>query len=77
MWASGSRKKLKGGAEKRTRLHMACGSADLGKVASDSAPQRLWLRDRKERSQVVGEERSRLPGKGTVGEVRRGRRPSH
>ena len=50
---------------------MACGSADLGNVASGSATQDLWLRDRKVGSQVSGIDRSRFPGRGTVGEVRR------
>ena len=34
----------------------------------------LWLEDRKVGSQVIGEDRSRLSGRGTVGEVRRGGR---
>ena len=54
----------------RTRLLWALGSAELEKVASGSARQGLWLRDRK----VIGKERSRFPGRGTVGEVRRGGR---
>ena len=52
----------------------ARGSAKLGKVAYGSATQGLWLRDRKVGSLVSGEDRSRLPGRGTVGEVRRGGR---
>ena len=52
----GSRKKFsagKGGAERQTRLHMACGWAELGKVASGSAAQGLWSGDKKERFQVM------------------------
>ena len=56
------------------KLFRAGGSAELGKVASDSATQGLWLGDRKVGSQVIGEDRSRPPRKGTVGEVRRGGR---
>ena len=43
----------------------------LGKVASGSATQGLWLGDRKVGSQVVGKDRSQLSGIETVGEVRR------
>ena len=43
-------------------------SAELGEVASGSVTQGLWLRDRKVRSEVIGKDRSRLPGRGTVGE---------
>ena len=50
------------------RLLRARGSAKLGKVASDSARQDLWLRNRKVGYQVVVEDRSRLPGGETVGE---------
>ena len=49
-------------------------SAELGKVASGSATQGLWLGDRKVGSQVIGEDRSRLFVRGTVGEIRRGAR---
>ena len=56
------------------RLLGARGSAESGKVASGFAAQGLWLADRKVGSQVVGEDRSQLPGRGTVGEVRRGER---
>ena len=53
------------------------GSEELRKVASGSSTQDLSLGNRKVRSQVVGEDRSRFPGSGTVGEVRReGRRAS-
>ena len=48
------------------------GSADLGKVVTGSATQSLWLKDREVGSQVIGEDRSRLPVRRTVGEVRRG-----
>ena len=44
----------------------ACGSAELGQVASGSATQYLWLGNRKVGSQVVGKDRNQLPGKGTV-----------
>ena len=53
------------------RLLKARGLAELGKVVSSSAAQGLWLRERKVGSQVIGDDRSRLPGKGAVGEVRR------
>ena len=33
----------------------------------------LWLRDRKVGFQISGEDRSRFPGRGTLGEVRRKR----
>ena len=70
VWASGSggkvggsRKKLSGrerGAEGQVRLLRARGSAELGEVASGSATQGLWLRNRKVGSQVSGVDRSRL-----------------
>ena len=83
VWASGSgrgkvggsRKKFSGGekrAEGRVRLLRARDSAELGKVAFGSATQGLWLRNGKVRSQVIGEDRSRFPGRRTVGKVRRG-----
>ena len=83
VWASGSgrgevggsRKKFnvgEGRAEGQVRLLRARGSAELRKVASGSATQSLWLRKRKVGSQVIGIDRSRFPGRGTVGEVRRG-----
>ena len=62
------------GAEREMRLQKACGSAELGQVASGSATQGLWLGNKKARSQVVGENRSRLPRRETVGEVRNGER---
>ena len=49
-------------------------SAELGKVASGSAMKGLWLGDRKVGSQVMRKDRSRFPGGGMVGEVRRGGR---
>ena len=59
------------------RLLRARGSAEHGKVTSGSATLGLWLGDRKVGSHVIGEDRSRLPGRGTVGELRRkGRRAS-
>ena len=42
----------------------ARGSPQLGKVASGSARQGLWLGDRKVGSQVIGKDRSQLPGRG-------------
>ena len=52
----------------------ARGSVKLGKVASGSATQGIWLGNRKVGSQVIGEDRSRLPGRRAIGEVRRRRR---
>ena len=85
VWASGSgreeicgsRKKIsegKGGAKRRMSFLKADDSAELEKVESGSATQGLWLRDRKVGSPIVGEDRSQLPGRGTVGKVRRGGR---
>ena len=54
------------------RLLWARGSAELRKVASGFVTQGLWLKNRKVESQVSGIDRSRLPGRGKVGEVRRG-----
>ena len=48
------------------RLLRARGLADLGKVASGSVTQCFWLGNRKVGSQEVGNNRSRLPGRGTV-----------
>ena len=48
--------------------------ANLGKVASGSITQGLKLRDRKVGSQVSSKDRSRFPGRGTIGKVRRGGR---
>ena len=62
------------GEQRRVRLHRARGSAEIREVASGSATQSLWLRNGKVRSQVSGIDRSRFPGRRTVGEVRRGRR---
>ena len=73
----GSCKKLSGGerrAEKCVRLLRANGLAELREVASGSATQSLWLRNGKVRSQVSGIDRSRFPGRRTVGEIRRGGR---
>ena len=71
----GSRKKFsraEGGAKGRVRLFRARGSAELGKVASGSTTQGLWLGDRIVGSQVIGVDRSPLPGRGTVEKVRIG-----
>ena len=68
----GSREKFswkKGGAERQTKLLRARGLAEIKKVASGSAMQSLWLGNKKVGSQVVGKDRVRLPGIGTVGEV--------
>ena len=61
-------------AKGQVRLHRARGSVELGEVASGSATQGLWLRNGKVRRQVNGIDRSRFPGRRTVGEVRRGGR---
>ena len=53
----------KGRAKGRIRLSRARGSAELGKVASGSAAQGLWLGDRKVGSQVISEDRNRFPGR--------------
>ena len=45
------------------RLLWASGSAELGKVASGSVRQGLWLGDRKVESQIIGKYQSRFPGK--------------
>ena len=66
----GREKRAKG----RVRLHRTRGSAELSEVASCSATQGFWLRNRKVRSQVSGIDRSRFPGRRTVGKVRRGGR---
>ena len=55
-------------AKGRVRLPRTRGSSELGKVASRSAKQGLWLADRK---RDVGEDRSRLPPRGTIGEAGR------
>ena len=67
---SGREKRAKG----RLRLHRARGLVRLREVASGSATQGLWMRNRKVGSQVSGIDRSRFPGRRTVGEVRRGGR---
>ena len=68
----------KGRAEGRVRFLRARGSAKLRKVVSGFATQNLCLRNRKARSQVSGEDRSRFPGRRTVWEIwgggRRGRK---
>ena len=56
------------------RLLKARGSAEVREVASGSATQGLWLKDRKVGSQVIGEDQSRLPKRGTAEEVGRGGR---
>ena len=85
VWASGSgrgevggnRKKFSGRerrAEGRVRLHKARGLAELKVVASGSAGQGLWLRNRKVGPQVSGIDQSRFPGRRAVGEIKRGER---
>ena len=73
----GSRKKFSG-RERRAKgqvgLLRARGLVELREVASGSAAQSLWLRNKKVRSQVGGIDRSRFPGRRTVGKVRRGGR---
>ena len=61
-------------AKGRVRLLRARGSAELREVASGSATQGLWLRNRKVRPQVSGIDQSRFPGRRTVRKVRRGGR---
>ena len=46
--------------------------AKLREIASGSATQGLWLGNRKVGSRLISEHRIRLPGKGIVGEARRG-----
>ena len=55
------------------RLLKARGLAELGKVASGSATQGLWLRNGKVGSQVSDIDGNQLPGR-TVSEARRRRR---
>ena len=64
---------IKGG-KGQVRHLSARDSEELRKVASGSATQILWLRDRKVGSQVIGEDRSRFPGRETIGKVKRGGR---
>ena len=59
-------------AKERVGFLRARGTAELREVASGSATQDLWLRNGKERSQLSGVDRSRFPGRRTVGKVRRG-----
>ena len=78
MWACGTGGRKVGGSRKkfsererrakgRVRCHGARGSTELREVASGSATQGLWLRNGKVGSQVSGIDRSRLPGRRTVG----------
>ena len=53
----------------QARVLRARGSAELGEVAYGSVTQGLWLRNGKVGSQVIGEDRSRFPGKETVGKL--------
>ena len=65
---SGRERRAKG----QVRLFGARGSAELREVASGSAMQDLWLINGKVGSQVSGINRSRLPGRRTAREIRRG-----
>ena len=87
VWASVSgREKVKGsrkkfgegeeGAKERVRLLRASNFSELGMIVSGSATQGVWLGDRRVRSQVIDEGRSRIPGRGAVGEVRREEEPA-
>ena len=62
---SGGERRAKG----RVRLHRARGSAELSEVAFGCTMQGLWLRNGKVRSQVSGVDRSRFPGRRTVGKL--------
>ena len=75
--AKGSRKKFgegEEGAKERVRLLRASNFSELGMIVSGSATQGVWLGDRRVRSQVIDEGRSRIPGRGAV--RREGRRAS-
>ena len=48
---------------------MACGSVELGQIASGSGTQVFWLGNRKVRSQVVSEDRSGLSGREQLGKL--------
>ena len=61
--AARSSAKREGREKGRVRLLRARGSTELGKVVSGTATQNLWQGDRKMGSQVVGKDRSRLPGR--------------
>ena len=51
------------------RIFRARGSAELEQIVSDSATQGLWLGNEKGDSQVIGEDRSRLLGRGILGKL--------
>ena len=61
-------------AEARVRLHRANGSVELRKVASGFAMHGLWLRNGKVGLQVSDIDWSRLSGRRSIGEGRRGGR---
>ena len=71
-----SREKFNGrerGTKGRMKLLRARDSGELGKIVSGSATQGLWLKDRKMiASQIIGEDRSRLPGRRKVEKFKRG-----
>ena len=60
----------KGEEKGQMRLLRSRGLAELRTIVSGSATHGLWLRDREVGSQIIGEDRSRLPERETVGEVR-------
>ena len=66
------RKKLsrgEGRAEGQAKLLRARGLAELGKVASGSTTQSLWLRDQKVRSQVIGKTEANFLAKEQLGKL--------
>ena len=69
MWQLREMQLVEEGEERGMRLLRARRKGNLC-----SAMQGLWLGDREVRSRVVGDDRSRLPGRGTFGEARRGGR---
>ena len=68
----GSRKKFSGRerrAEGRVRLHRARGSAEFREIASGSATQGFWLRNKKEGSQLRGVDRRDSLGEEQLGKL--------
>ena len=61
-----------GRAERGMRLLRARSQSELEKVTSDSDTQDLWMRNGKVGSELVGVVKYRLPGRSTVGKVRKG-----
>ena len=64
----------KGGAKRVMRLLRARGLAVLKNVTSGPAMEDFRMENRKVEFQVIGKDQSRLPERGTIGEVRRGKR---